>query len=46
MPARSSSDLRRGDLTWPYRFSAGPQGLFVLDAAVPAIHVLTPGESP
>jgi hypothetical protein len=46
MPARSSSDLHRRDLAWPYRFSHPSHELFVLDAAEPAIHVLTPGEAP
>jgi hypothetical protein len=46
MPARSSSDLRRGDLASPYRFARVSHELFVLDGAVSAIHGLTPGEAP
>lgn len=46
MPARSSSDLRRRDLTSPYRFSHTSHELFVLDGAAPAIHGLEPGEAP
>ena len=46
MPARSTSDLRRGDLTAPYRFAHASRELFVLDGAVPAIYGLTPGEAP
>ena len=46
MPARSTSDLHRQDLFWPYRFSHLSRELYVLDAADSAIHVLTPGEAP
>ena len=46
MPAHSSSDLRRRDLTSPYRFFHVSRELYVLDATVSAIHALTPGEAP
>ncbi len=46
MPGHFSSDLRRKDLASPYRFSHAPGELLVLDGAEPAIHALTPGESP
>jgi hypothetical protein len=46
MPARSSDDLRRRDLSSPYRFCHVSRELFVLDEFLHAINALTPGATP
>lgn len=46
MPARSGSDLRRGNLASPYRFTRAGGELLVLDGAAAAIHGLSPGGAP